>query len=244
MNTNRANIQPIHIMKVLVASIIMLSIFGVTNAYASGTRCETQYGGKQVCVTTGQLQVNKEVFDPKNNKHVDNLGINDFKFAPSDLISFRISVKNVGDATINKVMVTDTPQAGFLELATGSLNYEITDLKPGETKSQEIKLRVVDASKMPQNNTICVINAVEAKSEGMSDRDTAQVCLERKVLAVQTKELPKTGPADWLFTLFGSSAGLFAGAKLRGLGKRETGLVSNYQLTENMVSNKSKEVNI
>ena len=180
--------------------LILLSLI-IPKPTLAAVRCETQYGGTQVCLTTGQLQVNKEIFDPQNKKYVDNLGINDYKFSPGELLSFRISIKNVGDAVLNKVTVTDTPQAGFLDLATGALNFDLIDLKPGETRQQELKLRVVDESKLPQNNVICIINAAEASAENHRDRDTSQICLERKVLGVAVvKELPKTGLplAAWL----------------------------------------------
>ena len=219
--------------------VLVLGLFLLTTPTFASVRCETQYGGKEVCVTTGALQVNKEVFDPQSKKYVDNLGINDYKFSPSELLSFRISVKNVGDATLNKVTVSDTPQAGFLELATGSLNFEITDLKPGESKSQEIKLRVADESKMPQNNTICIVNAAEASASDSRDRDTAQLCLERKVLAVSVKELPKAGPEGWFLSLFGSVSGLAIGSRLLRFGHANSSQ-SYYQATEDRFLKKGR----
>lgn len=207
----------------------------------AAVRCETQYGGTQVCVTTGQLQVNKEVFDPKNQKYVDNLGINDYKFSPGELISFRLSIKNVGDATLGNVTVTDTPQSGFLDLATGALNFNLTNLAPGETRQQELKLRVVDASQLPQNNVICIINAAEASADSNRDRDTAQLCLERKVLGVvAAKELPKTGPEGLLLALFGSVSGVAVGVRLVRVGRIRYNGETDYQMTENMISKKGR----
>lgn len=242
MNTDRAEIKPISIKKGLfITALFSFLLILTAKPSLAATKCETQYGGKEVCVTTGQVQVNKEVFDPQNNKFVDNLGINDHKFGPSELILFRITVKNVGDATLNKVTVTDSPQPGFLELATGSLTFEMKDLKPGEARSEELKLRVVEASRMPQNNVICVINGAEGLTDSnMRDRDTSQVCLERKVAVPAAPELPKTGPADWFLTLVGSAAGLVAGSRLKMLGRREYGNHSYYQMTEEMVSKKGR----
>lgn len=181
--------------KLIYLIVFVIGLLFFSKPIFAAVRCETQYGGNEVCITTGQIQINKEVFDPQNQKYVDNLGINDYKFSPGELISFRISIKNVGDVSLGKVTVTDIPQAGFLDLATGTLNSNLTDLQPGETRQQELKLRVVDASELPQNNVICIINAAEATANDNShDKDTAQICLERKVLsAVAVKELPKTG---------------------------------------------------
>lgn len=215
MNYFRAEIRSIKIQYWLILTSLLFGFLFLVKPVSAAVRCETQYGGTQVCVTTGQLQINKEVFDPQNQKYVDNLGINDYKFSPGELISFKLSIKNVGDATLGNVAVTDTPQAGFLDLATGALNFNLTNLAPGETRQQELKLRVVDESKLPQNNIICIINAAEANADNSHDRDTAQICLERKALGVtstpevvtsvpvpEVKKLPSTGlpAAAWLLS--------------------------------------------
>lgn len=225
--------------------LVLLSLITPKPTLAA-VRCETQYGGTEVCVTTGQLQVNKEIFDPQSKQYVDNLGINDYKFSPGELLSFRISIKNVGDATLSKVTVTDTPQAGFLDLVTGALNFDLIDVKPGETRQQELKLRVVDASQLPQNNIICIINAAEASADSNKDRDTAQFCLERKVLGVQPKELPKTGFGTGLLTLFGSVLGLTVGFKFTRFGNKVYSYANNvytaYFIAENRSNQKVKGV--
>lgn len=205
--------------KWLYLTVFVIGLLFLSKPAFAAVRCETQYGGTQVCVTTGQIQVNKEVYDPQNNRYVDNLGINDYKFSPGELLSFRISVKNVGDATLNNVAVTDIPQAGFLDLATGTLNFNLTNLAPGEVRQQELKMRVVDESKLPQNNVICIINAAEVTADNSHDRDTAQLCLERKIAGVQqkevppVKELPRTGVPMITWVLLGGF--LLAGFKLR-----------------------------
>lgn len=216
----------------------------------AAVRCETQYGGTQVCVTTGQLQIDKEIYDPQNKKYVDNLGINDYRFSPGELISFRLSIKNVGDATLGNVAVSDTPQAGFLDLATGALNFNLTNLAPGETRQQELRFKVVDASKFPQNNVICIVNAAEANADNSHDRDTSQICLERKVLAVETKgglpqalpkELPKTGPEGLLLGLVGSVAGLVTGMRLMRVGKIQSdAFETNYFLVLDRIIRKER----
>lgn len=241
MNPNRAEIGSIKIQYWLILTLLLFGFLFLAKPASAAVRCETQYGGTEVCVTTGQLQVDKEVFDPQNNKYVDNLGINDYKFSPGELISFRINIKNVGDALLSKVTVTDTPQAGFLDLATGALNFDLIDLKPGETKQQELKLRVVDASKLPQNNVICVINTAQANADSNSDKDTAQLCLERKVLGVKVTELPKTGPEAWFLTLFGGAAGLLAGARLLRVGRMQKERhQSDYQMAQSMINKKGR----
>jgi len=65
---------------------------------------------------------------------------------------------------------------------------------------------------LPEDKSvICEVNAAEAKSGDEHDRDTAQVCMEQKVLGVAT--LPSTGPVDGIellaATLALGGAGLF-----------------------------------
>lgn len=207
----------------------------------AAVRCETQYGGREVCVTTGQLQIDKEIFDPINNKFVDNLGINDHRFVPGELVVFKIKVKNVGDAKIDKVQVSDIPQANFFELATGSLNFDLTDLKVGETQEGEIKLRVVAQDKLPPN-IICVINGAEAVSGNERDKDTTQLCLEIKVLGVEKgappQEMPETGAETWLIFL-GGTAGAVIGFRLTRYGAIKS-FASCYHITEKRALKKAE----
>lgn len=223
--------------------VILITLVSPKLTFADGnTRCETQYGGTQICVSTGQLQINKEVLDPISNKYVDNLGINNYKFAPGEVATFRISVRNVGDNNLSKVSVSDSPQSEFLSLASGNLNFDLTDLKPGEVRSTEVKLRVADASKMPQNNVICVINSAEAVSDSNRDKDSAQLCLERKtVVPVVTKALPPTGAQDWLFAIFGGASS-FAGIRLMKFGKYSPkgASKSHFEEVEDMILRKER----
>jgi hypothetical protein len=74
----------------------------------AAVRCETQYGGGETCVRTGELQINKEVWDSDNNQFVDNLNLSSHRFAPGDEVIFKLKIKNVGDATFDTVHVKDT----------------------------------------------------------------------------------------------------------------------------------------
>ncbi|MBI3289944.1 hypothetical protein HYZ78_00940 [Candidatus Microgenomates bacterium] len=186
-----------------ILSLATASLFAATSADAA-VRCETQYGGGRVCVTTGNLQINKEVFDPKENKFVDNLGINDHRFAPGDEVTFRLKIKNVGDATLITVNVSDVLPS-MLELSSGVKDFELTDLTVGKTEEREFKAKVVGSDKFPSDkNLVCVVNTAEAKSGDQSDKDTAQLCLEKKVAAPAPKALPPTGPEGVVIALITS----------------------------------------
>ncbi|HBL52111.1 MAG: hypothetical protein UT38_C0016G0017 [Microgenomates group bacterium GW2011_GWA2_39_19] len=180
-------------------------------------RCESQYGGGQVCVTTGQLQVNKKVCDPDkgscdptsagfSDRLIDNLGLSSRRFTPGDNITFRIEVKNVGSTTINNVSVTDTLPA-HLELVSGDLSFNIGSLGAGQVVSRDIVAKVVSADKFTVGSVACEVNTATVTGDGVpSDSNTAQICMSKEAV------LPKAGPENWyalpLLSLFAAATGL------------------------------------
>lgn len=186
--------------KVIPTSLFLGTLLFISAKNAlSAVRCETQYGGGQVCVRTGQLQIDKEVFNPQENKFVDNLGLTSHKFNPGEEVVFRLMIKNVGDANFEKVNVSDSLPS-LLERTSGDLSFDINNLGPGSSVEREIKAKVVSSSQFPTDKTVvCVVNTAEARSGDERDKDTAQVCLERKVLGAVAQ--PSTGPQNWLLIL-------------------------------------------
>ncbi len=197
----RKNFKPIVLAAVLVG--FLLTAKGVFAA----VRCETQYGGGQVCVKTGQIQIDKKVKNPQNGSFVDNLFLSDYKFAPGEEVTFKLAIKNVGDETFGKVEVKDAlPE--YFEKTSGDLSFTLDNLTTGKTEEREIKAKVVS---LPNDKTtICVVNTAEAWSGDERDKDTAQVCLEKKVLAAA----PTTGPENLLFLLAGSLLSALGGLTL------------------------------
>mgnify|MGYP001570460936 CR=1 FL=1 len=200
-------------------------LFSAAPSYAAVT-CVNQagvviyggtYGAGTLCTRTGELQINKEVFNPnsKVNKFVDNITLENpdtrFAFAPGEEVKFRLKIKNTGDNVLNKVTVADTLPS-FLEQADGQFTFDITDLQPGQTVERELKARVVAVNKLANDKTMfCDVNRAEAVSGSMSDRDTSNVCAEKKAPG----ELPKAGATDTFAVL--ASSGLFGYFGLRFL---------------------------
>ena len=189
--------------------ILSLLLFFIKSPVLADIRCETQYGGNQVCVRTGNIQINKTVCDPDkgdcaksdDNLFVDNLGLTNRHFAPGEKIHFKLRVTNTGDAAFDTVNVTDTLPAQ-LQLFSGQLTYTINNLQPGATDTKDILATVVTADKFPQGqNVVCQPNTAQAKAGDMTDTDTSQVCLEAKAAPVLS--LPQAGSSD-LFILLGS----------------------------------------
>lgn len=205
---------------IILGAIISLFLL-VTPTFAA-VRCETQYGGREVCVRTGKVQIDKEVFDPQQKKFVDNMGLNDYKFSPGEEVTFKIKVKNVGDDNLPLINVIDTLPSMF-QNPGGSPLFQLKDLKPGEEKEKEIKAKVVASDKFPADKSVlCVVNAAEAVSGSDKDRDTAQVCLERKVLPQKRapKVLPQTGPEHTILFTVLSLLALTSGIYLVKFNKR------------------------
>lgn len=186
-------------------TLILGSLF-IPKGINAATNCQTQYGGGTNCQVISQIIVEKDVFDPDNNKFVKNLGINDYKFAPGDEIRFQIKVKNSGDSDLTNVKVKDTlPEKLYFTNGPSSWNdkimsFNIDSLKSGETKQFEVKARVVPDDQLPANSLICKDNLVQVTAGDQNDQDTARVCFERKVQG--KKVLPVTGVNPFLTIFF------------------------------------------
>jgi len=195
----------------LIAFLLFLATFNIILAKPSfaSVRCETQYGGGQVCVKTGELQINKKVWDPQEQIFVDNLGITSYKFTAGEEIIFQIEIKNVGDETFDKINIQDT-LPNYLELSSGELFFTIENLEPGKSEIREIRTKVVSVNKLPNDKTlICEVNTAEGWTDDEKDKDTAQICIEKRILGVTN--LPPTGPKGWLIiSLLSLSSGIIA----------------------------------
>lgn len=180
------------------ATLAFLSGLDLIRPALAAVTCTTQYGGGQTCVTTGQLLVNKRVWNPDTNQMVDNLTVNDHQFKMGDEITFSIDVKNVGDATINNINFSDT-LPGVLTWTSGDLNSNIDSLAPGQTRTFTVK------AKVNNNSTGCVLNTATAAGGGTSDSDTSQVCLK----GTMPKEMPKAGAEGLILLLPLGSIGIY-----------------------------------
>jgi len=183
----------------LAAGAILLS----SDSVFAAVRCETQYGGNEVCVTTGELQIDKEILDPRYaGAYKDNLYLTDYLFKTSDYVTFKLTVKNVGDDTLNNVRITDNLPSFLFFTGETPREFTIDHLNPDESESFEVKARVVAESQL-EADRICGVNTAEVWADGdQHDKDTSQVCATKKVLGVSV--LPETGDNTPLI-IFGAS---------------------------------------
>src|SRR3989344_749375 len=187
------NIRRFGPVAILLSSLFAL-LFLAAPTFAA-VRCETQYGGGQVCVTTGQLQVNKKVWDPGGKTYVDNLvASGTYRFMAGQEGVFQVKIQNLGS------------------------------LAPGQTIERIIKARVINASQLPlAPSTVCddrTTNFAEAHNPDSSDRDSSRVCVENRVLGKVTppKVIPSTGPEQLVLLGLGlvGAAGVYLKAKIKG----------------------------
>jgi uncharacterized repeat protein (TIGR01451 family) len=186
-----------------VTTVLILSFSGA--AFASegsngyGTPCEPVYGGGEVCVSKGQILINKTVKNPQSGAFVDNLSLsNDPKYSADQTVEFQLTLTNTGKETLNDVTVTDTfPSFITFESGNGTfdsnsktLTFKVTDLKAGESRIFVVKGKVVSISSLPSDQAVtCVVNQVKAKSSENESSDVSQFCIE-KVITTTKGGLP------------------------------------------------------
>lgn len=202
----------------LVAGAFMLSSF-VGNAQASGSegvsQCQVVYGGGQTCKDITKFTIDKKVQRiTKGGEFVDNLSMNDEKFAPEQQITFKITVKNTGDKTIEDLDVADIlPQElvfvsgpGNFNASTRTLSYRIESLDAGKTHENTFVVKSKPASELPADKgIICTVNTARSVAQDNSTaQDTSEVCIQKSVpqkpgtpqvfKGGTVKETPSTGP--------------------------------------------------
>lgn len=207
-------------MKKLSSFIVVIIglVVSVTSANAAGTvTCQPIYGGGQTCIQAGNVSVDKKLAHPKTNVLVDNIGINDDKFAPESVVTFQITVTNTGGSRISKVQVKDVfPQyvdfaagVGNFDSNTKTLSFDLNDLAVNETRTFNIVGKIVPANALPvDRGIVCVVNQATAKDaadSGGPSRDTTQLCVQKDlpvptVIPVETKGGLKVFPPQKTFT--------------------------------------------
>jgi uncharacterized repeat protein (TIGR01451 family) len=229
------------------ASAFFLALLGVSSIVTpleAAVSCQPVYGGGQTCIQVGNIVINKTVAHPQTSAFVDNLGQNDAKFRPEQVVTFQIVVTNVSDSDIARVTVTDTyPNfvsfsggPGNFDANTKVLTFSFDGLRRGESKTFTLQGVVAPANQLPADKgVVCVVNQAFARSEPTGDQaqDNAQFCIEKQVVGVDivpgkggpqivqqptpVTVVPKTGPE------LAALAGLFStgalGVFLRRLSK-------------------------
>ena len=149
----------------LFASSLLFLV--ISTSASADTSCQPIYGGGQTCVQVGNVVINKTVQNPQTGSFVDNLNINDPKFAPTSSVTFNITVTNTGSSTINKITAKDTLPSfvnfisgpGSFDSNTKVLTFDVGNLAAGESRTFTVAAKIVDQGQLPSDQGItCVVN--------------------------------------------------------------------------------------
>lgn len=201
---NRKNIEKIILSGVLTASILAVSAPVVS----------AQYTNDQPSTRTFLLD--KKVLDPRSNKFVDNLSIDQFKFLPNQDVWYRIEFKNNKDYELTNIVGKDVlPNSmqfvsgdGVYDPTTNTVTVTIDKIAANSSRFWDIKARFVSGKGGVGMTSGCVNNYAEGKKDGEMMADYARVCVSDKVMG-EVSELPRTGPASTLVLLGSLVAGAF-----------------------------------
>ena len=203
-------------------SFLMLSVFGATSNVGAQYG---QYGGE---TPKYSILVDKMVGKPGNSNdatkytYVDNLSVSDPRFAPGQIVFFKIKVKNISTKKLTGMEVRDTLPS-YLELIEGPGSYNAStrevvwnagDFNVNQEKTFYLKMKVVSQASLPADKGLmCVVNFVKATSANAYDDDTAQLCIEKQVQGVS--KVPSAGPELGLLILAGNLITASVGIYLR-----------------------------
>jgi len=201
-----------------LTAAFFLAFAGSASAAATyggyGTPCEPIYGGGEVCVSKGQISINKTVKNPSTGAFVDNLSLSsDPKYTANQTVEFQLTLTNTGKETLKEITVTDTfpsyivfeSGSGAYDSKTKTLTFKVNDLKANESRNFIIKGKVAGTANLPQDQAVtCVVNQVKANSSENESSDVSQFCIEKTVITTKgglpvmpaptMKQTPPTGP--------------------------------------------------
>lgn len=198
-------------------TIVFFSIFlfalKVENTNAAG--CTPIYGGGESCPGYS-FSIQKYVQKPGKGtgNFVNNLSINDPKYAPNQNVTFQVTLKNTGSKKISTITVADVfPKylsfvsgPGNFNTKTKTLVFTVSNLDPGENTTYNIVGKTADTNNLPDEGVICQIKnqAIATDSSGGVSRASSEFCLQKQVLGAQepteTKGGLKVMPAPQLST--------------------------------------------
>lgn len=186
----------------LVFLSILLFALKVENTYAAG--CTPIYGGGQSCPDYS-FSIQKHVQKPGKGggNFVNNLSINDAKYAPNQNVTFQVTLKNTGSKKIPTITVADVfPKylsfvsgPGNFNSKSNTLVFSVSGLNPGQNTTYTIVGKIADTNNLPNDSgLICQVNqAIGTDSSGNVNKASSQFCLQKQVLGTQEEAQTKGG---------------------------------------------------
>lgn len=171
---------------------VFLALMAIFSTPVRAEDCDSPYGGGTPCPATGQT-VDKRIFNPATGEWVDGLGpSNDIntRFRPGQEMLFKITVKNTGQATINRVIVEDRlpPFTDFVsgdgnfDAAARKFTYTIDNLESGKIHEANVRFKAFAAERLPAGSfLLCsaegVVNRVSIWADGRQATDETPICI-------------------------------------------------------------------
>lgn len=201
-------------------------LFNVQSAKAD---CTALYGGGQSCPPSYNFTIQKLVQTPGKGggNFVNNLSVNDPKYAPEQNVTFKLTVKNTGTQSIPSLTVVDTFPS-YLSFVSGTGTYDsnnrtltfiVYNLNGGESRDFTIVGKLSGANMLPSDQGIvCLVNNASVTDNNTQNSSSSQFCVEKQVLgkvypAPKITTTPPTGPE--MLPLIGLIPTAFAGFSLR-----------------------------
>ncbi|HUD19715.1 MAG TPA: hypothetical protein VMR81_04700 [Patescibacteria group bacterium] len=203
-----------------LATVITGTLMFAPSVFAD--TCTTQYGGTTTCQAT-DLVINKQVENPVTRGFVENLTTTDPTFTPGSLVTYKLTITNNSGETFNPVNVKDIlppfmtffAGPGTFDANSNSVSFQLANVIAGQTITEQIVLKVMDASQFPAGKSLfCVNNVAQVSALNRFDSDSAQVCLQNGTVVSST--LPVAGFDDFAMLLPFAGVGLGGFALLKG----------------------------
>lgn len=208
---------------IFVFLFVFWSLFLVSSVKAQS--CGGQYGSScysYAIVVDKMVGMPGTSNDATSYNYVDNLSVSDPRFKPDQIVFFKIKIKNTSTTKIAGMEVRDTVPSyldplegpGSLNSTTREIIWNAGDFKVDQEKVFYMKMKVLPQANLPADKGLfCVINFVKATSANAYDDDTAQLCIEKQVVAGKT--VPSAGPEFGILLLASNILGAGIGIKLR-----------------------------
>lgn len=193
--------------KIISYLLIVTGLFLLAVNIANAKECHTVYGGGEVC-ETGDITLDKKVFNPKADEYWDNIAASSYTFSPDQEVKFSLHIKNISDVRIDKVRLDDdfarlfdymvyvtSDQGDYRGEATeNQIKFEFDGLDPDEALTVYFTARFKAEGELPVGTT-CITNFAKVYSyeDETSDTDYASFCVKSDEAKIITEEAPETG---------------------------------------------------
>jgi uncharacterized repeat protein (TIGR01451 family) len=206
--------------KLFVTGLVFIfGLIAAAHSYASygSVACQPIYGGGETCEYSNKFVLDKKVLNPasvtkgSSGTYVDNLSINDPRFAPNQKVLFELAITNTGNTTLGEITLTDifpsyvtfVSGPGSYDKNSNTLTLKVVNLNPNETRKYVVEGKINDASNLPGGQgVVCVVNQASATYNNDQSKDNSQFCIEVTTTkgglpvmpAPVITETPATGP--------------------------------------------------